>query len=153
MISSQVAAKPSRAVEVVELCSVTKAPSSFSGHRIAFEADVLADGVHGSVLISPACQRGIDPDFSKAEAAGKEYGKAIFTGRRGTIDKDIHARFSGIFLLVPWDKPLCKEGRMMSTTKPCFILQIESMTDLRITFKPGQDPTPPNRNMPPPIKW
>src|ERR1700709_1907876 len=75
-----------RTPEAVELCTIIRNPARYSGHGVAFGAEVFADGMPFSLLTGASCRRGIAPDFDKAPAAGEEFGMAIFTGRPGTID-------------------------------------------------------------------
>jgi hypothetical protein len=92
--------------------------------------------MHGSVLISPKCEHGLMPDFSNAPTFANEYEKAIFTGRPGTIDKTIHATFAGVLHHEPSDG-MFRHGQLI------YVLRIESMDHLTLTFKPGQEPLSP----------
>jgi len=140
--------------ENVDLCSVVRTPAKYSHHRISFDADVLADGHHGSVLIAPGCEGGILPDFANSEAAGDQYSKALFTGGPGTINKDIHGRFSGVFRLgSSSDVFSCELRKRKPREKFCYLLEIESIDNLKIVFKPGEEPFEPSPGMPAPFKW
>jgi hypothetical protein len=137
-----------QSAQPVSLCAVIPDSEKYIGRRITVEADVFADGRHGSFLFDPRCPKGIYPEFDEASTAGEEFERAIFNGMPGTRDKDIHARFTGRFHIGSY------EGTMCNLHKNCYILRIDSMENLTVIFKPGQaPPTPPNREMPAPIKW
>lgn len=128
----------------VKLCALLASPAAYDHQQVSFDAHVLADGMHGSVLIAPGCKRGILPDFSTSKAIGDEYGKAIFAGAPGTVNKDIHARFFGIFRIgASGGMFSCELHHKGSAVRLCYLLQVNSMTNLKVVYKPGQYPTPP----------
>jgi hypothetical protein len=82
------------------VCRIVANPQNFDGKVVRFTADFESDGIERSVLVDPACSnQGIAPyeDSTLPSSERAEFDRAIYSGRPGTLDKQISAVFFGRF--------------------------------------------------------
>jgi hypothetical protein len=101
---------------VTTLCQVIQQPGAFACKRIQLRASVLADCMHGTVLVDRGCDRGIalwaaEGFEDHADITGLE-SALCDPGPAGTIDRDrkIVATFTGRFL---WRSDLQRGSRAL----------------------------------------
>ena len=112
----------------------------FNGKRVRILASFHTDGIERTVLLepncgsktpppgAPQCSRGVSPvDSDKAESdpGNADLDRALAqSGRAGTMDKHITAKFTGIFRCVPF----CASPKYFS-------LEIERVENLKVEMK------------------
>lgn len=105
-------------------------PDRFDHRMVRFRARYESDGLEYSDLTHPSCpSRGISPaETSQIPRASKHaFDKAIYSGY-GTIDREISATFTGVFIAHPQPGPLLRN--------PLYELQIADVSDIRIRILP-----------------
>ena len=90
------AGKPSLPIET-DVCAIVADPKDFAGRRLVLNTSISADGMHLALLMGPACERGIQFQFTHAvpEAVQQQIRSAIFEPWPGTTNKVIRGRFEG----------------------------------------------------------
>lgn len=86
-----------------QLCRLVANPVPFAGKRVTFEANVLTDWRHGTVLTDSQCKRGIELTSTDAvpEAENAALGVAVGTPLTGGYDRSARATFTGVFYWKP----------------------------------------------------
>jgi hypothetical protein len=107
----------------VTICELSATPAKFDGRRVNFAANVDSDGIEHTGLVDRSCpHNGVAPDIPASirdHADIQALQHAIYSGRPGTIDKNITASFRGVFHWHPRQIP----NR---------VLTLESVTDLQV---------------------
>jgi hypothetical protein len=95
------------AIIETSICAIITNPSTYDAKLVRVKATLKSDGLEHSNLVDPLCQ-------SKAvaitagptdDAARRTLTTAIFAGRPGTYDKEVHAIFVGRFRWRPREIP------------------------------------------------
>jgi len=82
--------------KTVTVCAVLSNPKAYLRSYVAIDADVLADGRHGTILTDKTCpNEGLPLDYPqpKADHSVADFEDAISSG--GTMNKSVSGRFIG----------------------------------------------------------
>ena len=86
-----------------QLCKLVATPKHFTGKKVTFEADVVTDWHHGTVLTDSQCKGGIEltstEEVPRAENAALD--EAVGTPLTGGYNRSARAIFTGVFYWKP----------------------------------------------------
>ena len=115
------------------LCEMLACPETFDRRTVRFKAHFESDGIENVGLVDPACrhQGGAEPRETLVLSSGDRaaFNRAIYSGTQGTIDREIEATFTGVFLAHPAPFPLF-------IYNPAHAVNLTHITDVRVRAHP-----------------